>query len=211
MNLVLFCLWKMQESRHLEIISLISRGGPVGKEFACNVGDLGSIPWVGKISWRREWLPTPVFWPGEFHGQRSLVGYSLWGLKDWTWLSDFAFLSFGVLCFTRSPSGYSPAGSCSGWWAWHAAHLAPSSLRLTVESSYSGLMAWCLKHPLFADNGRQHFSSTAPSLCVFSGWESALSSSFKKATHPTIVMGPSFMTSSNPNYLLKAHLQIPSC
>ena len=25
-------------------------------------------PWVGKISWRREWLPTPVFWPGEFHG-----------------------------------------------------------------------------------------------------------------------------------------------
>ena len=26
-------------------------------------------PWVGKIPWRREWLPTPVFWPGEFHGQ----------------------------------------------------------------------------------------------------------------------------------------------
>ena len=28
--------------------------------------------------WRREWLPTPVFLPGEFHGQRSLVGYSPW-------------------------------------------------------------------------------------------------------------------------------------
>jgi len=26
-------------------------------------------PWVGKIPWRREWLPTPVFWPGESHGQ----------------------------------------------------------------------------------------------------------------------------------------------
>ena len=25
-------------------------------------------PWVGKIPWRRDWLPTPVFWPGEFHG-----------------------------------------------------------------------------------------------------------------------------------------------
>ena len=24
--------------------------------------------WVGKIPWRREWLPTPVFWPGEFQG-----------------------------------------------------------------------------------------------------------------------------------------------
>ena len=31
-------------------------------------------PWVGKIPWRREWLPTPVLLPGEFHGQRSLVG-----------------------------------------------------------------------------------------------------------------------------------------
>jgi len=39
-----------------------------GKESACNVGDLGSIPesdpWVGKIPWRRKWQPTPVFLPG---------------------------------------------------------------------------------------------------------------------------------------------------
>ena len=33
-------------------------------------------PWVGKTSWRRKWQPTPVFLPGESHGQRSLVGYS---------------------------------------------------------------------------------------------------------------------------------------
>ena len=39
-------------------------------------------PWVGKIPWRREWLPTPVFLPGEFHGDRSLVGYSSWGHKE---------------------------------------------------------------------------------------------------------------------------------
>ena len=39
-------------------------------------------PWVRKIPWRREWHPTPVFLPGEFHGQRSLVGYSLWGRKE---------------------------------------------------------------------------------------------------------------------------------
>ena len=43
------------------------------KECACNAGDSGSILGVGKIPWRREWLPTPVFLPGEFHGQRSLV------------------------------------------------------------------------------------------------------------------------------------------
>ena len=34
-------------------------------------------PW-----WRRAWQPTPVFLPGESHGQRSLVGYSPWGCKD---------------------------------------------------------------------------------------------------------------------------------
>ena len=38
-------------------------------------------PWVGKITWRRERPPTPVFWPGEFHGQRSLVGYNAWGRR----------------------------------------------------------------------------------------------------------------------------------
>ena len=32
--------------------------------------------------WRREWLPIPVFLPGEFHRQRSLVGYSPWGHKE---------------------------------------------------------------------------------------------------------------------------------
>ena len=35
----------------------------------------GFNPWLGKIPWRREWLPTPEFLPGESHGQRSLVGY----------------------------------------------------------------------------------------------------------------------------------------
>ena len=37
----------------------------------------GFDPWVGKIPWRREWLPTPVFWPGEFHEL-----YSPWGHKE---------------------------------------------------------------------------------------------------------------------------------
>ena len=35
-----------------------------------------------KIPWRRKGQPTPVFLPEEFHGQRSLVGYSPWGLKE---------------------------------------------------------------------------------------------------------------------------------
>ena len=41
----------------------------------------GLSPWVGKIPWRRAWQPTPVFLPGEPHGQQSLVDYSPWGHK----------------------------------------------------------------------------------------------------------------------------------
>ena len=42
----------------------------------------GFHPWVWKIPWRRVWQPTPVFLSGEFHGQRSLAGYSLWRHKE---------------------------------------------------------------------------------------------------------------------------------
>ena len=42
----------------------------------------GFDPWVRKIPWRREWQPTPVFLPGESHGQRSLEGYSPCGCKE---------------------------------------------------------------------------------------------------------------------------------
>ena len=38
--------------------------------------------WVGKIPWIREWQPTPVFFPGESHGQRNLWGYSPWDSKE---------------------------------------------------------------------------------------------------------------------------------
>ena len=62
--------------------------GSVGKESACNARDHikcrrpGFSPWVGKIPWWRTWKPTPVFLPGEFHGQRSLAGYSPLGHKE---------------------------------------------------------------------------------------------------------------------------------
>ena len=59
-------------------------GGSDGKESACNAGDPGSIPESGQILWRREWQHTPVFLPGESHGQRSLAGYGPGGHKSLT-------------------------------------------------------------------------------------------------------------------------------
>ena len=47
----------------------------VGKESAYNAGDPGSFL-GGKMHWRRKWQPTPVFLPGESHGQRRLADYS---------------------------------------------------------------------------------------------------------------------------------------
>ena len=47
-------------------------GGSAGEESTCNVGDR-----VGKMTWRRERLPTPVSWPREFYGR-----YSPWGCKE---------------------------------------------------------------------------------------------------------------------------------
>ena len=46
------------------------------------VQETGFNPWVGNIPWRRKWQSTPVFLPGESHGQRSLVGYSPWTHKE---------------------------------------------------------------------------------------------------------------------------------
>ena len=67
---IVFCLYLM-------ILKGFSGGSGV-KNPPANAGDMrcGFDPWVRKIPWRRAWQPTPVFLPGESHGQRSLVGYS---------------------------------------------------------------------------------------------------------------------------------------
>ena len=61
------------------------------KEFACNTG--ASDSWVGKIHWRRDRLPTSVFWPGEFHGLCIVHGVA----KSWTRLSHFHY----TICTTN--------------------------------------------------------------------------------------------------------------
>ena len=55
----------------------------------------GFDPWIGKIPWNRKWQPTAVFLPGEFHGQRSLAGYSSWSCKESDtseWLSTHIYV-----------------------------------------------------------------------------------------------------------------------
>ena len=66
----------------------------------------GFDPWVRKIPWRREWLPTPVFLPRESHGQRSLAGYSPQGCKesDMTEVTQHTCYTFFRFCKSKSIS-----------------------------------------------------------------------------------------------------------
>jgi len=60
-----------------------------------------AAPWVGKIPWRREWLLTPVFLPGEFYEQRRLAGYSTRSRKE---LDTTEQLTFSLLSQLMSSS-----------------------------------------------------------------------------------------------------------
>ena len=60
-------------------VSMLFLGLPMwlsAKEYACQCRIFEFDPWVGKAPCRRQWQPTPVFLPGESHGERSLVGYN---------------------------------------------------------------------------------------------------------------------------------------
>ena len=66
-----------------------------------DIRDMGSIPGLGRVPWRRAWQPTLVFLPGESHGQRSLAG--LHGVtKSWMRLSDYHFPFSYHLCMNTN-------------------------------------------------------------------------------------------------------------
>ena len=106
--------------------------GSDGKESTCNAGDLGSIPGLGRPL---ENGMAPVFLPGEFHGQRSLAGYSPWGCKELatteqlthTQWGTFTILAPAVCPWPQSPSLPKTAGG--------AGENAASKTVLTSSSS----------------------------------------------------------------------------
>ena len=114
-------------------------GGTSGKEPACQYRRHEKPrfnPCVRKNPWRRAWQPTPVFLPGESHGQRSLAGYGLEGLKESQDWSDLAhmYTSLGathsdlpgtfLVLKTKAPPPLSPFSPRQSWtvspprWTW---------------------------------------------------------------------------------------------
>ena len=87
-SFICVCSWLIRASQ----VAVVVKNLPSSLLVVKNVGNIrdGFNPWVEKIPWRRAGQPTPVFLPGESHGQRSLVGYSPCGqtvTHDW---SDFS-------------------------------------------------------------------------------------------------------------------------
>ena len=64
------------------VYSLGFPGGADGKESACSTGDLGSVPGSGRSPGGGHGNPLQYSWLANPHGQRSLAGYSTWGLKE---------------------------------------------------------------------------------------------------------------------------------
>ena len=78
-------LTETPQSKYSDLNRIGFLGEASGNEPACQCRRCKRhrvCPWVGKIPWRRAWLPTPVFLPGESHGQGSLAGYSPPGRKE---------------------------------------------------------------------------------------------------------------------------------
>ena len=102
------------------------------------------IPWARRILWRREWQPTPVFLPGEFHRQRSLVGYSPRGHKepDTTEqltqhiqisdpISEHLFERIKIRISDRCPHGHRRVTHSSQTWRQPQSHLQMKEMRST--------------------------------------------------------------------------------
>ena len=73
-------------------------------------------PWVGKIPWWREWQPAPVFLPGKFHGQRSLVLHEMAKISSWkeSHMTELYWTQthrVGPSSLSRDPTGFLTMGA----------------------------------------------------------------------------------------------------
>ena len=119
--------------RILNIVSFLH--GSDSREPAYNKGDVGLISGSGRSPGEGKWLTTPIFLPEEFHGQRSLAGYSQWGHKelDMTAATEQAQTAPQNRMCVHAQS----LQSCPT--SWTVAHQAPLSMGFSRQEYWSGL------------------------------------------------------------------------
>ena len=132
-----------------------------------------SLGWEDALE-RREWQPTPVFLPGEFHGQRSLVGYSPWSHKQ-SDTSEQLILSL----FIRKPM--------SAWaWHWHSSIFERiNEWILLYPFANSPNIIWTMQPPDKISIVQKH-----PSFCGFLLVDSILSWALRPKPSSLFDVGP---------------------
>ena len=110
-------------------------------------------PWVGKIPWRKEWQPTPVFLPGEFRGQRSLVGYNPWDHKESDTTEQLTFSLFTFANPLVRDTGHSQVAPVVANTPAKAGDIrdvgsVPGSGRSPGGGHSNPLQYFCLEHPV---------------------------------------------------------------
>jgi len=147
----------------LKVYWCLLPGWLCGKESACQCRKRKRHrfdPWVGQIPWRRAWQPSPVFLPGESHGQRSLVDYSPWGHKESNKTEQLSPLTSNVSlrvcllsCLSHAQLSVTP---------WTIAHQAPLSMGFSRQEYWSGLP--CTPPWAFPDLGIKPATPVSPAL-----------------------------------------------
>ena len=127
-----------------------------GKESTCQCKwcrRRGLDAWVRKIPWRRKWQPTPVFLPGNSHGQRSLAGYSPRGHEDSSMTSDWAHVHMrdqrcSLWARRGGDSFFKEAGEGTfGLWGWGGSRAGSGERRKRKEGKGSPESHGVLWHP----------------------------------------------------------------
>ena len=108
---VLWTLFLLMGFLTPQAASLGFSGGSNCKEICLQYRRPGFHPWVRRAPWRRKGQPTPGLWLGEFHGQRSLVGYSPCGQEEWDMTAP---PSGGLITFRGHTSSFLPAVVAGG-------------------------------------------------------------------------------------------------
>ena len=125
----------------------------------------------GKMPWRRKWQSTPVFLPGKFHRQRSLVGYSPWGPREsdaTEWLSTCTQAVIHHKRKSKRAFHSHVAETSLGFWVkdWWAVSQKAVGVALLWCHVWSGLLSWILLNWILAEQGEQIHLSCAGLLLI---------------------------------------------
>ena len=123
------------------MLSLDFPGGSVVKNLPASVGDTGDSDsiWVGKMPWRRKWQPTPVFLPGESHGERRLEGYNPCGHKESDMTEQMSMHTYTCYhCYLTHPKCHAKASYFYFFWIFidfQQCKVSGAALRLSLVSA----------------------------------------------------------------------------